>query len=86
MNWINICNYLFVAMILSSLTGTIFFLIWLLFNKTVLSGDCVLSEKLLRVTMHTYWIPVLFVVLMIRYQDDLLQNTTIGKDEHTIVK
>lgn len=45
-----------------------------------------LSEKLLRVTMHTYWLPVLFVILMIRYQDDLLQNTAIGKDEHTIVK
>ena len=86
MDWINICNYLFIAMILSSLTGTIFFLIWLLFNKTVLSGDCVLSEKLLRVTMHTYWLPVLFVILMIRYQDKLLQNPMAGNNEHVIIK
>lgn len=85
MIWISISNYLFLALLLSGLTGSIFFLLWLLLDKTILKSDCVLSKKLLRFTLHIYWIPLLFVVLMIRYDDEQL-ITSFAHEEDTIIK
>lgn len=85
MTWISISNYLFWALLLSGLTGSIFFLLWLLLDKTILKSDCVLSKKLLRFTLHTYWIPSLFVVLMHQYGDDQLV-ASFAQGEDRIIK
>ncbi len=85
MIWISISNYLFWALLLSGLTGSIFFLLWLLLDKTILKSDCVLSKKMLRFTLHAYWIPLLFVVLMIRYNDEQLM-ASFRQGEDTTIK
>lgn len=85
MNWISISNYLFWALFLSGLTGSIFFLIWILLDKTILKSDCVLSKKLLRFTLHTYWMPVLFIMLMFRHGDDQF-TASLRLEEGAIVK
>lgn len=72
MIWIEFCNYLFYALIFTSMTGSIFALIWVLLQKTIMRHDCVTAKWLLKLVLHAYMVPVLFLVLLIQYKDDYL--------------
>ncbi len=80
MNWIEFCNYLFYALIFTSLTGSIFALIWVLLQKTVMRYDCIAAKWLLRIVFHTYMIPVLFLVLLVRHGDEFWKWKTLESD------
>lgn len=80
MSWIEFCNYLFYALIFTSLTGSVFALIWILLQKTVMRYDCVAAKWLLRVVLHTYMIPVLFMILLVQYGDEFWNWKTFESD------
>ena len=80
MIWIEFCNYLFYALIFTSMTGSIFALIWVVIQKTVMRNDCIAAKRLLRIVIHAYMIPVLFIALLARYKDGYLSPSNWESD------
>lgn len=73
MRGINVCGYAFCAFLLTTFTGTIFTALWLLV-RTCLGVRCVRTvDRCLRICLQTYVIPVLFLIVLLRQEDDAVQ-------------
>lgn len=64
--------YVFYAFVLTTLSGSVFSLAWLLLRKCLGAGREVLLSRCLRVGLQFYLVPVLFVVVLWHRGDNML--------------
>lgn len=64
--------YVFYAFVLTTLSGSVFSLLWLLLRKRLGTGREVLLSRCLRVGLQFYLVPVLFIVVLWRWGDNML--------------
>ncbi len=70
MSWNDVCSYVFLAFLLTTLTGGIFTAAWLAFRKC-LGARCVrLMDICLKICIQTYVVPVLFLVMILQHRDN----------------
>lgn len=55
-------------------------MMWIVLQKTIMRYDCIMAKQLLRIVLHSYMVPVLFVVLLIQYGDDYLKSFSMESD------
>lgn len=73
MNWFELCSYLFLGLLMTAFTGSIFTVLWLLLRKCLSAGYMRLTDICLRICIQTYMIPVLFLVLLAQHRDNFMQ-------------
>lgn len=64
--------YVFYAFVLTTLSGSVFSLLWLLLRKCLGTGREVLLSRCLRVGLQFYLVPVLFIAVLWRRGDNML--------------
>lgn len=64
--------YVFYAFVLTTLSGSVFSLLWLLLRKRLGTGREVLLSRCLRVGLQFYLVPVLFIAVLWRRGDNML--------------
>lgn len=64
--------YVFYAFVLTTLSGSVFSLLWLLLRKRLGTGREVLLSRCLRVGLQFYLVPVLFIVVLWCWGDNML--------------
>lgn len=64
--------YVFYAFVLTTLSGSVFSLLWLLLRKRLGAGREALLSRFLRVGLQFYLIPVLFIAILWRRGDNML--------------
>lgn len=72
MNLAETIIYVFYAFVLTTLSGSVFSLLWLLLRRRLGTGKEVLLSRCLRVGLQFYLVPVLFVAVLWRRGDNML--------------
>lgn len=73
-------SYAFCAFLLTTFTGSVFTALWLLLRKCLGVRHVRMMDRFLRISIQTYLIPALFIVILLRQGDDAIQfgrNKTI---------
>lgn len=72
MTWSEIVVYLFYAFLITTASGSVFFLLWLLLKQCLPKGNELLLVRCLRIGVQIYLIPVLFGFLLWKNGDNIL--------------
>lgn len=64
---------MFLGLLMTAFTGSIFTILWLLLRKCLSAGYMRLTDICLRICIQTYMIPVLFLVLLAQHRDNFMQ-------------
>lgn len=73
MSRIDVCSYAFCAFLLTTFTGSIFTALWLLLRKCLGVRHVRMMDRFLKISIQTYLIPVLFLIVLLQQGDDAIQ-------------
>lgn len=74
MNWISILSQVFFCVVVTSLTGSLMFLIWILCRKMLHKHNPKLVYYMLRWVVLMYLLPITYVALLLNYKSGYVQH------------
>lgn len=75
------CSYAFCAFLLTTFTGSVFTALWLLLRKCLGVRHVRMMDRFLKISIQTYLIPVLFLIVLLRKGDDAIQSGRLVKHQ-----
>lgn len=75
------CSYAFCAFLLTTFTGSIFTALWLLLRKCLGVRHVRMMDRFLKISIQTYLIPALFLIVLLRQGDDAIQSGVLIKHQ-----
>lgn len=75
------CSYAFCAFLLTTFTGSVFTALWLLLRKCLGVRHVRTMDRFLKISIQTYLIPVLFLIVLLRQGDDAIQSGRLVKHQ-----